>query len=985
MEEIKGNEIDLGVDASVEYDDDFVAEERLDEAIDNKELMKGQMELTPVEDKAREVQDPVYADASREMEKTREVKEKTLAVEKAPEHEENPKTPDMNPGAKEMKLEEAVNEFSETTLTDIDDDFEEIDKVEEVEEACEAFEMMDKEKEVNFEYDDEDAWIAEETEEGIEFDRDDDFEEYEDEKLFDFDDDFDEVEESVGHRVETGFIGVPDIEDAQSIVNQAVELFKRVPAGLYDDLDVAGFYVDADNKVHKKIEEDFGDEEIGEKERVEESKCEEVKKETATIKTPRGTITLSGKTEDELKGEGYGYWFTARVDGKEYRVLNNGTSALAVEVKAELEEEVDVSKWASNILEFPSGDYLYVDYDDGKLIAGGATNTGIIHDFELDYDETKSEDKNIQALYDKIIEERPEYLGEEVESLEEALDKKTDSQINEELINDEFDEFMKLAKKLGIETLADLQRVMNEPEARFNGTELERLQAYAKEANPRGLYLRNDEELEEAHREPADEWETSELVLYIHNDSDLYDRNTMPVVRNLARKMAKGTFEKELAKKAFKYVVDAGVQKYRKELPVEDGYEAVEFNPATREEAAEQLLEIYMERIEEIAEELKKKNSRVEEEYEVDDKEIIDKFEDDGDIHKIVKAPNGRYFNEYSVHPTNYYGVFIPSSIAGPYETEEEAREFMAKHRPKAKKVEKEIVTEEVEDKKVKFDYALIEFMEGGPSTDTPAESNLRKAKEWKVKFRDLDELGDLIFGADKEIIDLGRKGTPKEGYDKLYVDFYGKANDGTEVNAHGYRVDLGDGGPRENHLTNEDIEAIENRLTKEYEMIKKESVAVNEELTDEEKHEEEVEEGEGIVALHKAIKNEKAHGRDPMECYPIAKAFEDEKKKKIEESLSNEKVEEEIRKGIREYFDNWDDDEYRDFIEDYLVVEVKPFKGYDNDGTGTKVEVRAELSDSTLDEIIDEKLDPIIKKYDEEAYFDHDDYGIISAVIWDR
>ena len=73
--------------------------------------------------------------------------------------------------------------------------------------------------------------------------------------------------------------------------------------------------------------------------------------------------------------------------------------------------------------------------------------------------------------------------------------------------------------------------------------------------------------------------------------------------------------------------------------------------------------------------------------------------------------------------------MFIPSSIAGPYETEEEAREFMAKHRPKAKKVEKEIVTEEVEDKKVKFDYALIEFMEGGPSTDTPAESNLRKAK----------------------------------------------------------------------------------------------------------------------------------------------------------------------------------------------------------------------------------------------------------------
>lgn len=73
-----------------------------------------------------------------------------------------------------------------------------------------------------------------------------------DEEEFNFDE---ELEESAGHRVETGFIGVPDIEDAQSIVNQAVELFKRVPAGLYDDLDAAGFYVDANNKVHKKIEE----------------------------------------------------------------------------------------------------------------------------------------------------------------------------------------------------------------------------------------------------------------------------------------------------------------------------------------------------------------------------------------------------------------------------------------------------------------------------------------------------------------------------------------------------------------------------------------------------------------------------------------------------------------------------------------------------------------------------------------------------------
>ena len=66
----------------------------------------------------------------------------------------------------------------------------------------------------------------------------------------------------------------------------------------------------------------------------------------------------------------------------------------------------------SNILDFPSGDYVYLDYKDGRLIAGSATNTGIIPEFSMKYDHSKSVDGNILDLYDIILETHPEYLKE---------------------------------------------------------------------------------------------------------------------------------------------------------------------------------------------------------------------------------------------------------------------------------------------------------------------------------------------------------------------------------------------------------------------------------------------------------------------------------------------------------------------------------------------------------------------------------------------
>lgn len=72
------------------------------------------------------------------------------------------------------------------------------------------------------------------------------------------------------------------------------------------------------------------------------------------------------------------------------------------------------------IIEFPNGSYLYVvvDPDSKSMYAGSATNTGIFREYEIEIDEDESFDSNLNALYDYIIEESPEFLedGEELDA-----------------------------------------------------------------------------------------------------------------------------------------------------------------------------------------------------------------------------------------------------------------------------------------------------------------------------------------------------------------------------------------------------------------------------------------------------------------------------------------------------------------------------------------------------------------------------------------
>ena len=91
--------------------------------------------------------------------------------------------------------------------------------------------------------------------------------------------------------------------------------------------------------------------------------------------------------------------------------------------------------------------------------------------------------------------------------------------------------------------------------------------------------------------------DVEELYLYIVNDGNLYRSRTTSIIDNLKKKYKKGTFDKELAVKAFMYLVDDGVRKYDKEFG--SGQGKLFLDKATRTDIARELLNHYMEQIEE--------------------------------------------------------------------------------------------------------------------------------------------------------------------------------------------------------------------------------------------------------------------------------------------------------------------------------------------------------------------------------------------------
>lgn len=89
------------------------------------------------------------------------------------------------------------------------------------------------------------------------------------------------------------------------------------------------------------------------------------------------------------------------------------------EQKARWEELSDRIK----VIEFDNGDYYYIDVDweKGTIFAGSATNTGVLREFEINLDPDLNIDENIAELYDYIVNQRPDLIGDQFEEdLQEA-------------------------------------------------------------------------------------------------------------------------------------------------------------------------------------------------------------------------------------------------------------------------------------------------------------------------------------------------------------------------------------------------------------------------------------------------------------------------------------------------------------------------------------------------------------------------------------
>lgn len=86
--------------------------------------------------------------------------------------------------------------------------------------------------------------------------------------------------------------------------------------------------------------------------------------------------------------------------------------------------------------------------------------------------------------------------------------------------------------------------------------------------------------------------ETRELTLYALNTREPYERYVVPAIANLARRAKKGTYNRDLALKAWKRVVDAMAKAYARDYDNERNWNRI-FSVQDRKDAAEYLEHCY--------------------------------------------------------------------------------------------------------------------------------------------------------------------------------------------------------------------------------------------------------------------------------------------------------------------------------------------------------------------------------------------------------
>lgn len=100
-----------------------------------------------------------------------------------------------------------------------------------------------------------------------------------------------------------------------------------------------------------------------------------------------------------------------------------------------------------------------------------------------------------------------------------------------------------------------------------------------------------------ADREP-DMILARDIALSVGNDSRIYYRMIKPNIANLAKKMANGKYQKDLAVKAMMNIITAYLPQYKNDA----GNRFMTVNKATKEEAAKELLEQYEKEIQDESE-----------------------------------------------------------------------------------------------------------------------------------------------------------------------------------------------------------------------------------------------------------------------------------------------------------------------------------------------------------------------------------------------
>ncbi len=87
--------------------------------------------------------------------------------------------------------------------------------------------------------------------------------------------------------------------------------------------------------------------------------------------------------------------------------------------------------------------------------------------------------------------------------------------------------------------------------------------------------------------------EQTELKIFIDNDGTLYRSKTVPIMKNLERKLEKGIYDKTKAEKLWMYLVEDGAKKYAKDAGGSATWHKM-FSMADRKAVARELNEAFL-------------------------------------------------------------------------------------------------------------------------------------------------------------------------------------------------------------------------------------------------------------------------------------------------------------------------------------------------------------------------------------------------------